>query len=114
VAPNLSERDVETVHTLASDEVVYWPDSLGFGMFFGSSQCLQGLERSSSPSSGCRGAFSSVECGGFKSVAGEPSACCELGVFRSSFRFCQVGRGRPTPIPGSGLRAQHDVADSGG
>ena len=52
--------------------------------------------------------------GGSRVLAGGRSACWDLGLRASSFRFCLVGRGWPTRIHGPGLRAQHDFADFGG
>ena len=44
-------------------------------------------------------------------LVGLPPA--ELGLCVSSFRFCRVGLGWPTPIHGPGEWGQHDPADSG-
>ena len=50
--------------------------------------------------------------GGFKSLAGGPSACCR-GVACFLVPFCRVGRGWPTLIHGPGLRPLHDIAEFG-
>jgi hypothetical protein len=41
------------------------------------------------------------------------SACSGVGLCGSSFRFCLVGRGWPTPVHGSGFRVQHDETGFG-
>jgi hypothetical protein len=48
--------------------------------------------------------------GGFKSLAGGPSACCS-GSYVSSFRLFRCGRGWTTPIHVWGKRRRHDFGD---
>jgi len=76
--------------------------------------CVQSLwsRRSDGWFAGC-GLAAAVACsgvwgGGFKALAGGPSACCGLDLCGSSFWFCRVSRGWPTPVHGSGLALQHD------
>lgn len=110
---------------------------------FAGSQCLQGLECGSSPTSGTtsslvRGDFA-LTCvqslwsrrltgwfAGWLLAAAEPMRVCggtgsrpwlmglppaaSFGYAGSSFRFCRVGPGWPTPLHGAGLRVRHDVA----
>jgi hypothetical protein len=61
---------------------------------------------------GRRGGLFRCVGGGFMVLVGGPPPAV-VGLGGSSFRFCLLGRGWPTPVHGSGLRVRHDLEDLG-
>ncbi|MDQ0769399.1 hypothetical protein QF031_002148 [Pseudarthrobacter defluvii] len=67
----------------------------------------------SRPWPGRRGGLFRCVGGGLSALAGGLTACCLWVAGGSSFRFCRVGLGWPTPVHGFAVRERHDEDLSG-